>query len=142
VDRPRGVARRRPRLSRSADFQRVYRQGDSISSRHFVLYVFPRDDESAGAEGDQLDVRLGVSVGRRVGGSVAGNRVRRLLREAFWGLPEQVSDSHDYVVVARRGAAELADAGGLDAFKTELAALIERLEVESEAEAAGREATR
>jgi ribonuclease P protein component len=126
VDRPRGVARRRPRLSRSADFQRVYRQGDSIASRHFVLYAFPRDDE----EEARADVRLGVSVGRRVGGAVERNRVKRLLREAFWALPERVSDSHDYVVVARQGAAELADAGGLDAFKKELAALIERLDAE------------
>jgi ribonuclease P protein component len=140
VDRPRGVARRRPRLSRSADFQRVYRQGDSISSRHFVLYAFPREGAREGedAEGGRPDVRLGVSVGRRVGGAVERNRVKRLLREAFWALPEQVSESHDYVVVARQGAAQLADAGGLDAFKGELGTLIERLE----AQASGREAAR
>ena len=129
-------------MSRSADFQRVYRQGDSISSRHFVLYAFPREDEAESAEGDRHNVRLGVSVGRRVGGAVERNRVKRLLREAFWALPDRVSDSHDYVVVARQGAAELADAGGLDAFKTELLALMERLEADTQAEAAGREAAR
>ena len=139
MDRPRGATRRRPRLSRSADFQRVYRQGDSVSSRHFVLYAFPRE-HSAGEPGppDAGDIRLGVSVGRRVGGAVERNRVKRLLREAFWALPERVSQRHDYVVVARQGAAELGDAGGLESFRTELESLLERLALED----AGREAGR
>jgi ribonuclease P protein component len=132
VDRPRGATRRRPRLSRSADFQRVYRQGDSVASRHFVLYAFPRE-ESVGENVDKADeeVRLGVSVGRRVGGAVERNRVKRLLREAFWELPERVPASHDYVVVARQGAAQLAEPGGLGAFKAELASLLERLELDA-----------
>jgi ribonuclease P protein component len=139
VDRPRGATRRRPRLSRSADFQRVYRQGDSVSSRHFVLYAFPREhpDGEPGAS-DAGDIRLGVSVGRRVGGAVERNRVKRLLREAFWALPEQVSERHDYVVVARQGAAELADAGGLESFRTELESLLGRLELEDAGQEAGR----
>jgi ribonuclease P protein component len=129
VERPRGATRRRPRLSRSADFQKVYRQGDSAASRHFVLYAFPREgnsDASSASEGDT--VRFGVSVGRRVGGAVERNRVKRLLREAFWALPERTTGSHDYVVVARQGAAELAESGGLESFKADLASLLERLE--------------
>jgi ribonuclease P protein component len=139
VERPRGATRRRPRLSRSADFQRVYRRGESVASRHFVLYAFPREDssEEAGRE-DSSAIRFGVSVGRRVGGAVERNRVKRLLREAFWGLGEQVSPRHDYVVVARRGAAEAAESGGVESFKADLAALLERLELDRESnEAAG-----
>jgi ribonuclease P protein component len=81
-------------------------------------------------EAGASDVRLGVSVGRRVGGAVERNRVKRLLREAFWALPERVSTSHDYVVVARPGAAQLAGSGGLDSFKADLAVLLERLDLE------------
>jgi ribonuclease P protein component len=115
-------------LSRSADFQRVYRQGSSVSSRHFVLYAFPRGQEEA-ANGDSApaEVRFGVSVGRRVGGAVERNQVKRLLREAFWSMPELVSGAHDYVVVARKGSAEVAEAGGLDAFQADLTALLERV---------------
>ena len=128
MERPRGATRRRPRLSRSADFQRVYRQGESVSSRHLVLYAFPRE-EAADDDGSS-EVRFGVSVGRRVGGAVERNQVKRLLREAFWALGEQVSARHDYVVVARKGAAEAAQAGGLDAFRADLASLLEQLELD------------
>jgi ribonuclease P protein component len=99
----RGRARRgrRNRLSRSADFDRVYREGRSHASRHLVVYAFPRarrDDEP----------RLGISVGRKVGGAVERNRMKRLLREAFWAAASDLPDGYDFVVVARPDAGDLA----------------------------------
>jgi len=100
-----------------------------------VLYAFPREGDGGERSPSEADaVRFGVSVGRRVGGAVERNRVKRLLREAFWALPERVTGSHDYVVVARQGAAELSESGGLESFKAELASLLERLELEGAAE--------
>lgn len=93
------------RLSRSAEFDRVYREGRSHASRYLVLYAFPREE-------DDEDARLGVSVGRKVGGAVERNRVKRLLREAFWALGESLPDGHDFVVVARPDAGELAGREG------------------------------
>ena len=90
--------RRRGRLSRSGDFDRVYREGRSHASRHLVVYAFPR------AEGDDADPRLGVSVGRKVGGAVERNRMKRLLREAFWSSAGDLRDGHDFVIVARPAA--------------------------------------
>ena len=102
-----GVGRRgrRQRLSRSADFDRVYREGRSHATRHLVLYAFPR------ANGDG-DPRLGVSVGRKVGGAVERNRVKRLLREAFWTVAPELPSQHDFVIVARPEAGRLARDGG------------------------------
>ena len=111
---------RRRRLSRSAEFDRVYREGRSHAGRHLVLYSFPRET------GDDADPRLGLSVGRKVGGAVERNKVKRLLREAFWAAEERVPTGHDFVVVARAEAAELADREGLAGIKTELDELLEK----------------
>src|SRR6476660_1551553 len=97
----------RRRLSRSAEFERVYRQGRSKANRFFVLYVFPRAEEDAGSAED--GPRLGLSVSRRVGGAVERTRVKRVLREAFWAEAERLPDDSDYAVVARPEAGALAE---------------------------------
>ena len=95
---------RRRRLSRSAEFERVYREGRSHASRHLVLHSFPRTTDSDGP-------RLGISVGRKVGGAVERNRMKRLLREAFWSAAADLPPEHDFVLVARPDASELAERG-------------------------------
>jgi ribonuclease P protein component len=51
AERPsRGRAARRRRLSRSAEFERVYRQGSSKANRFLVLYAFLREAFWAEAE--------------------------------------------------------------------------------------------
>lgn len=112
----RPARRKRRRLSRSGEFDRVYREGRSHAGRHLILYAFPR---GTGDEGP----RLGISVGRRVGGAVERNRVKRALRESFWACAEPLPDTHDFVIVARPEAAKLtADEGepGLRAALREL----------------------
>ena len=93
---------KRPRLSRSSDFQRIYRQGSSTASRFLVLYSFRRPAEVS-ADGP----RLGLSVSKKMGGAVVRNRVKRLLREAFGSVRGQLAEDHDFVLIARPPLLEL-----------------------------------
>ncbi|ADB54349.1 ribonuclease P protein component [Conexibacter woesei] len=116
-----GVAARRSkrgRLSRSAEFDRVFRQGRSLANRVLVLYAFPRAEEG--------EPRLGVSVSRKVGGAVERNHVKRLLREAFEQESRGLPDGHDVVVVARPEARAVAEREGLAGIQAALAELIAR----------------
>jgi ribonuclease P protein component len=117
-----GRGPRRRRLSRSAEFERVYRQGRSKGNRFLVLYAFPRE---APAEGD--GPRLGLSVSRRVGGAVDRTRVKRVLREAFWEEARRLPAGADYVVVAREPARELAEREGMPGVRRVLAELVDGL---------------
>lgn len=106
------------RLSRSSEFQRVYRQGRSRANRHLVLYSFARGDAAGEAS------RFGVSVGRKVGNAVVRNRVKRTIREALDQLEPQLVDGLDYVVIARPDVVELLERDGLRGVQAALLELI------------------
>jgi ribonuclease P protein component len=110
---------RRRRLSRSGDFDRVYREGSSRGNRFLVLYSFARGEDDA-ADGS----RLGLSVGRRVGKAVTRNKVKRAVRESFWELADRLEPEHDYVIVARPGVEELLEREGQPGVQSSLAELL------------------
>ena len=126
----RGRGPKRRRLSRSAEFERVYRQGRSKGNRFFVLYAFPREDVADDGP------RLGLSVGRRVGGAVDRTRVKRVLREAFWEEARRLPVGSDYVVVARPESLALAEREGTPGMRSALGELVAAMGGRPEAGAA------
>ena len=98
---------RRHRLSRSRDFDAVYRQGRSTSTRFLVLYWFEREDEPGAS-------RLGLAVPKAAGNAVARNKIKRQLRELWRARLESVPAGRDYVLIAKPGLPEAVAANGFD----------------------------
>ena len=97
---------RRHRLSRSRDFDAVYRNGRSVSTRFLVLYSFPREDDG--------EPRIGFAVPRSAGGAVVRNRIKRQLREVWTELLPQIESGRDYVLIVRPGLADAAESRGFE----------------------------
>ena len=94
---------RRHRLSRSRDFDAVYRQGRSVSTRTLTLHWFNREDDPDGSP------RVGLAIPRAVGPAVTRNRLKRRLRAVWAELEGTAPAGCDYVLVARPGLAEPAE---------------------------------
>jgi ribonuclease P protein component len=97
---------RRHRLSRSRDFDAVYRHGRSVSTRFLVLYWFERE------EGDEP--RLGIAVPKGTGGSTVRSKIKRQLREVWRSRLETLPPARDYVLIVRPGLVEGAEARGFE----------------------------
>ena len=74
---PQNAARfpRSARLLRRPDFERVYRGGKKHFTGSMTVFFLRRDPAEGGP-------RIGLTVGRVLGGSVVRNRIRRRMREA------------------------------------------------------------
>lgn len=95
---------RRHRLTRSRDFDAVYRRGKSVSTRFLVLYRFPQEGKG--------EARLGLAVPRGTGAAVVRNKIKRQLREVWRARLAEIEPGYDYVLVARPGLPEATEARG------------------------------
>jgi len=95
-------------LLRPSEFDLVYKKGMRKHSSGFVLFRRANDFEHP---------RLGLSVGRKFGGAVRRNRIKRLVREAVrLNWRDWEAGGNDIVVVAKKGA----DSYGLSDVTSEL----------------------
>ena len=117
------------RLRKHGEFVRAQRSGRRVGTPHFTLLVAAQPPPPRPA-------RLGLVVGRRIGSAVRRNRVKRLCRECFRGLPELLPTGVDLVVIAREGAPELALAEVRAEWRA-VAGLLKKRAVEALARAAG-----
>ena len=85
-------------VKKNKDFRRIYAAGKSVSNGTLVLYMRRNKDS--------FEKRFGFSVSKRVGKAVVRNRVKRLLKEVCRLNEGIFPDGNDYVIIARKKAAE------------------------------------
>lgn len=82
------------KLRKNSEFRAVYRKGKSFSNNILVLYVFKNYKNK--------DInRIGISVSKKVGGSVVRSRVKRLIRESYRLHCYKLKSGYDFIFIAR-----------------------------------------
>lgn len=87
------------RLRDSEDFQRAIEQGKSVANRQVVIYFLPNEEQD--------DIRVGISVSKKLGKAVVRNRVKRLLRESIRSFLPFIHRKGDLIIIARQPLAEM-----------------------------------
>ncbi len=81
------------RLKKTADFQKIRRNGKSYS-HPLVIYI-------SLATSNQK-VRIGIAAGKSIGNAVARNRAKRLMRAAVNPLIDELKSERDILLLARK----------------------------------------
>jgi len=84
--------KRRYRLRKNADFQRVRRQGQSSANRLIVLIILPNNLDHS---------RFGFAVSKRIGNAVKRNKVKRQMRESARLCQAEIQPGWDLLFIAR-----------------------------------------
>jgi len=108
----------RQSLRRRADFQRAYHRGVSAAGRYVAVYAVPNGLSV---------VRAGYPVGKKYGGAVQRNRIKRLMRESVRLCASVPAAGYDLVLVPRRRMTE--DSPGCDAVLADLYSVLRRLDL-------------
>jgi len=81
------------RIRKRSDYQSVYREGTRVHLKSFIVLMNPNC---------RGKTRLGITASKKVGNSVARNRIKRLVREFFRLNRERLPVSTDIVVIAKK----------------------------------------
>ncbi|MCA1032307.1 ribonuclease P protein component [Bacillus timonensis] len=87
------------RIKKNSDFQAVFQKGVSTANRQFVVYVLEKKEHDF--------FRIGLSVSKKIGNAVTRNRIKRLIRTFFNENKDRITGEKDYVIIARKPAAEM-----------------------------------
>ena len=80
-------------LKLNKDFRRLYARGAHKADKHIVVYAL---------KNKQGLNRLGLTASKSVGNAVERNRARRLMRESYRLLYDDIKKGIDIIIVARK----------------------------------------
>jgi ribonuclease P protein component len=89
---------RKHRLSKSSDFKRVFSKGKRIATPLFVIYSLRNHLPFS---------RLGIQVKAKIGTAVRRNRIKRMVREIFRKIKEELVEPQDLIFIAEKGLVDL-----------------------------------
>ena len=78
------------RLKKQADFQRLFQSGKRAFSPSLTVLYRPNQK-----------MTMGISIGKKHGKSVQRNRIKRLLREAFRAVQDEMKGSYSLVLIPK-----------------------------------------
>lgn len=87
------------RVKKNKEFQEAFQKGQSFANRQFVVYSLKKEDQD--------DFRIGLSVSKKIGNAVTRNQIKRYIRQAVFELSDLIVPGNDYVIIARKPAAEM-----------------------------------
>ncbi len=87
------------RVKKNKEFQEAFQKGQSFANRQFVVYSLKKEG--------QEDFRIGLSVSKKIGNAVTRNQIKRYIRQAVFELSDQIVSGNDYVIIARKPAADM-----------------------------------
>ncbi|MBG9454338.1 ribonuclease P [Lysinibacillus sphaericus] len=91
--------KKRQRVKKNDDFQKVFKKGKSFANRQFVVYFLEKEG--------QTEFRVGLSVSKKLGNAVTRNQIKRYIRQSIHELKDEVKQNMDYVIIARQPAATM-----------------------------------
>ena len=101
------------RLKKKYQFNYVYRVGKTVSSKSIVLYYSPSRNKN---------VKVGISVSKKIGHAITRNLVKRRIREAVYPYLDKINPNFNMVIVAKTRITEIK----FDQIKTELEYLLKK----------------
>lgn len=79
-------------LRKKSDFDSIYNRGKSVGDR-FVVVFFRKNNLSYN--------RTGFLASKKVGNSVKRNRARRLMKESYRHIQNNLPEGYDFIIIAR-----------------------------------------
>lgn len=87
------------RIKKNNDFQAVFKKGNSVANRQFVIYILNKEE--------QKNFRIGLSVSKKIGNAVKRNQIKRYIRQVFHEFSDRIMTGKDYVIIARKPVADM-----------------------------------